>query len=224
MFKRVLMIGVLAVGLFAMRGSEAKAHLAGTQFVPTYRHISSYDCTGTFGQVPNLEQHPAFFECSAVVRAFEVVCKNPKGKIVTPGIPSGPRTVTQFAEDFITEDDQSLEDKTRGRAKKTLTLPDTVLQAGNAICADRNRNWTAAAELVLAADVWLRTFDCTDPDDETCADRVRASEALLHCTLPAGYSILPNNLPATPLDYDCTLLAERHCDQGDACPITLPLP
>jgi hypothetical protein len=137
--KRFLVIGVIGVSFALMRGDDANAHLAGTVYKPTYRHISSYDCTGTFGQVPSLEQHAALFECSALVHAFQVTCKNPKGKVVTPGIPSGPRTVTQFAQDFITEDD--LTDKTKGKATKTLPLPNTVLEAGNAICRARNRNW-----------------------------------------------------------------------------------
>jgi hypothetical protein len=218
MLKRVMMIGVLAVGLFAMRASDAKAHLAGTQFVPTYRHIASYDCTGTFGQVPNLDQHPALFECVAVVTSFQVVCQNPQGKIVTPGIPSGPITVTQFASSFITTQDL---DKERGRVTETIGLPDTVLDAGDAICRERNRRWTAADELVLAADVTLRTYDCLDDTCSVPNGRVQAYEALLHCTVPPQFS-LPDNPPpggGTPTNYDCTVLEEAHCDKGDICPI-----
>lgn len=219
MFKRVVTIGVLAVGMFGMRGSEAKAHLAGTTFIPTYRHIASYDCTGTFGQVPSLVQHPALFECVAVVRAFQVVCQNPQGSIVTPGIPSGPITVTQFASSQITEAD--LTDKKKGKATKTLALPDTVLEAGDTICSKRNRNWTAADELVLIADVTLRTFDCAD---ESCSVTVPAYEALLHCTVPPQYSLPDNPPPGTPqmpvpTPYDCTVVQEAHCDKGDTCPI-----
>ena len=225
--KRILMIGVIGVSFALMRGDDTEAHLAGTVYKPSYRHISSYDCTGTFGQVPSLDQHAALFECTAVVHAFQVTCKNPKGKIVTPGIPSGPRTVTQTAASLFTEDD--LTDKVRGRATKTLLLPDTVLDAGDAICRARNRNWTAADELVLSADVWLRTFDCPDPvGDPTCALRVQAFEALLRCTVPPQYSLPDNPPPGTPgtpvpTDYDCTLLAEAHCDRGDTCPIP-PVP
>ena len=225
MYKRVLMIGVLAVGLFAMRGSEAKAHLAGTQFVPTYRHISSYDCTGTFGQVPNLDQHPALFECVALVRAFQVVCQNPQGKIVTPGIPSGPRTVVQSASAMITEDEL---EKEKGRVTETVPLPDTVLTAGDAMCRERNKKWTAADELVLVADVTLKTWDC---EDVGCANAEQAYEALLRCTVPPQFS-LPDNpppplgAPGNPTNYDCTLRAEAHCDQDpQSCPLpALPPP
>jgi len=225
MLKKILMIGAIGVGVALMRGDVVKAHLAGTVYSPTYRHIASYDCTGTFGQVPNLEQHPALFECAAVVHAFEVVCQNPKGKIVTPGIPSGPRTVTQLGQTLLTDEDQSLEDKEKGRVSKTLKLPDSVLEVGNAICAARNRNWTAADELVQVADVWLRTYECPDPAlDPTCAARVQASESYLRCTVPPQYSLPDNPPPGTPLDpiptaYDCTLLAESHCDKGEPCPI-----
>ncbi len=228
MSRRVVMMGVLAVGLLAMQASETNAHLAGTVYRPTYRHISSYDCTGTFKQVSNLEQHPALFECSAVVRSFQFGCQNPQGQIVTPGIPSGPFTaVPQFAAGLITVADQSLTDKKKGRATKTLLLPDTVLEAADAACSERNRSWTAYDELVLVADVWLRTYECVDETDPSCGDRVQASESLLRCTVPPQFS-LDNPPPGTPeqpvpTDYDCTVLEEAHCDRGDLCPIP-PVP
>jgi hypothetical protein len=218
MLKRVLIFAVVAVGLFSMRSSDAKAHLAGTVYKPTYRHIASYDCTGTFAQVPSLDQHAAGFECVAVVQSFQVVCQNPQGRIVA-GIPSAGMTVTQFASSLFTLAD--LTDKEKGKAKKTLPLPNTVLDAGNALCAERNRNWTAADELVLTVDVWLRTFDC---GNETCSVKEPASESKLHCTVPPQYSLPDNPPPGTPqtpipTDYDCTVVAESHCDQGDPCPI-----
>jgi hypothetical protein len=227
MFKRILMVFILAVGVLALRSGEVDAHLAGTVYKPTYRHISSYDCTGTFAQVPSLTQHPALFECVAVVHAFQVICQNPQGKITTPGLPSGPLTVTQFAESLFTEAD--LTDKTKGKAKKTLMLPDTVLAAGDAFCKERNRNWRAADELVLSADVTIRSFDCADPLDPTCADRIPAFEALLRCSVPLCPNgqpcSIPNNPPptGTPWDYNCALLAEAHCDQDGGCPIP-PVP
>lgn len=222
MLKRAVMIGVIGVSLALMRGDDAEAHLAGTVYKPTYRHISSYDCTGTFGQVPSLDQHRALFECVALVHEFQVLCQNPQGKVVTPGVPSGPRTV-QIAEDFFTEAD--LTDKTKGKAIKTLALPDSVLAAGDAICRQRNRNWRAVDELVLTADVTLKTFNCLDDLDPLCAVRAQAFEALLRCTVPEGFS-LPNNPPpggGTPTEYNCTLIREEHCDQGGACPID-PIP
>ena len=91
MFKRVLMVFILAVGVLALRSGDVDAHLAGTVYKPTYKHISSYDCIGTFAQVPNLDQHRAGFKCDALVLEFEVLCANPTGK--TNFGNSGPRLV-----------------------------------------------------------------------------------------------------------------------------------
>lgn len=216
MLKRVLGVSVLGVGVFALQG-DVEAHLAGTVYKPTYKHVSSYDCIGTFAQVPNLDAHPALFECEAVVSAFDVLCANPEGKITRGN--SGPRTVTQVAEDMFTNAD--ITDKRRGKAQKTLRLPDDVLTAGDQVCKDRNRNWSAVDEMVLSVDVRLKTFDCNNED---CSNRAQAFEALLTCTVPPGFDIVANPLPGTPenpigTDYDCTLLEEAHCDRGDACPI-----
>jgi hypothetical protein len=224
MLKRILVIGVIGVSFAVMRGDDAEAHLAGTVYVPTYRHISSYDCTGTFAQVPGLKQHPALFACSTVVHAFQVTCKNPQGRIVNPGTPGGP--ITQFAQNFLLEEGQTIEDKEKGTATLTLPLPDTVRDAADVICKERNRNFSVADELVLAVDVWLRSYDCPDlVGDPTCAGRVQASESYLRCTVPPQFS-LPNNPPpggGVATNYDCTLLGEAHCDQGSACPIP-PVP
>jgi len=219
MFKRVLMVFILAFGVLALRSGEVDAHLAGTVYNPTYRHIASYDCTGTFAQIPSLTQHPALFECDVEVHEFQVVCANPEGKIVTPGIPSDVR-VGQFASGLIT---QSLKEKKKGKATTTVLLPDTVKDAGDVICSERNHNWIAGDELVLSADVTLRTYDCPGGD---CDQKVQAFEALLHCTVPDCPNDQPCSLPdnpppqGIPWDYDCDVLAEAHCDEGDFCPIT----
>ena len=53
MSKKVL-IGLLLIGgLIAIHGVDVDAHLAGTLFDPTYRHIASYDCTAHLHEVPN---------------------------------------------------------------------------------------------------------------------------------------------------------------------------
>jgi hypothetical protein len=227
MFKRILMVFILAVGVLALRSGEVDAHLAGYTYSPTYRHIASYDCTGTFAQVPSLTQHPALFKCNALVLEFEVACANPQGKITLGN--SGPRLIPQTAEGLISEAD--LTDKIKGKAKKTLLLEDNLLEEGDAICKARNRNWRAVDELVTSVDVILKSFDCVgDPTlDPFCEQREQAFEALLHCSTP----ICPNGQPCsvvknpppgnnTPTDYPCTVLAEAHCDEGELCPIELP--
>ena len=120
---------------------------------------------------------------------------------------------------MFTNDD--ITDKKRGKARKTLRLPDAVLTAGDLVCKDRNHSWFAVKEMVRAVQVRLKTFDCLNED---CSEREQAFEALLNCTVPPGFDIVANPLPGTPenpigTDYDCTLLQEAHCDHGDACPI-----
>lgn len=221
MLKRVLLAFMLVVGLIAMQG-DVRAHLAGTVYSPTYRHISSYDCTGTFAQVPSLTQHPASFECAAVVREYELACANPQGKVNAGR--SGPVSVLQVASSLLTEAD--ITDKIKGKASKTILLPDTVLAAANALCKARNRNWSAADELVTSVDVWIRSYDCLD---SSCSVKDQAFESLLHCTRPVCPNGQPCSIPdnpppgvpgaPVPTEYPCTLIAESHCDAGDPCPI-----
>ena len=66
--------------------------------------------------------------------------------------------------------------------------------------------------------VRLKTFECANAD---CTLRgPQAFEALLDCTAPPQYS-LPDNPPPNGVEtaYDCTLIAESHCDKGGTCPI-----
>src|SRR5262245_34908135 len=144
MIKRALIALVLAASAIAVYEVGVDAHLAGTVYTPVYRHIASYDCTGTFAQVPSLAQHPAKFECEALVREFEIVCANPQGKINFGN--SGPRLLRQIAGDVLTEND--LTDKDKGKATKTMLLPDTVLPEADRICKARNKNWSAVDEFV----------------------------------------------------------------------------
>lgn len=217
MKKHILAVGALAACLVLVPASSADAHLAGTVYKPTYRHISSYDCSGQFKQVPNLDNHPAVFQCEALVTAFDILCANPKGKINRGN--SGPRTVIQSAYSVLTNAD--ITDKKKGIASKTMLLPDVVLDAADEICKDRNLNWFAVDELVTAALVSLRSFDCLDDD---CIELEQATESLLKCTLPDGYDIVDNPPPGNgvPTEYDCELIEEAHCDRGDTCPIELP--
>lgn len=217
MFKRVLMVFILGASIVAMRGSNAEAHLAGYTYSPTFRHIASYDCLGHFYQIPNPVQHPALFECIAVVQEFQVLCANPQGKVTTPGVSSGP--ITLMGQDLFTEADVIAE-KTKGRADKSIRFADENSPLLNdRFCAERNRNWKAVDELILSVDLTLKTFECAD---ESCVTRgEQAYEARLHCTVPSQYS-LPDNPPpggGIPTDYNCGDPIEAHCDQGDVCPI-----
>ncbi len=226
MFKRILTVFILAVGVLALRSGNVDAHLAGTVYKPTYKHVSSYRCFGTFAQVPNLDQHQALFECFSVVKAFEFLCANPTGKLT---FGNSVRQVLQLGESFFSSED--LTDKEKGLAKKSVLLDDNLLGECDGLCKDRNRNWSCVDEFVTSVDVTLKTFDCDL--DTNCANRSdQAFEALLHCdrpTCPNGKpcSLKGNPPPGTPgnpveTDYPCAVLEEAHCDQGEECPIVFP--
>jgi hypothetical protein len=100
---------------------------------------------------------------------------------------------------------------------KTIKLSQTVLEAAEDVCSDLGNKWSLKRELVKSAQVRLKSYECTD---ESCDGRRQAYEAVLNCTLPVKYDIV-KNMPVdgvgTP--YDCVVVAEAHCDVGDACPI-----
>ena len=92
MLKKALIIGVLGVSMFAMRGGEALAHYHGYLRINGFlRHVSSFDCGINIRGVRNLDQHQAVFKCEATITEVRVLCVNPrnnkkfKGKDVRPG-------------------------------------------------------------------------------------------------------------------------------------------
>jgi hypothetical protein len=172
---------------------------------------------GHFYQIPSPKNHPATFQCIAVVKELQVTCENPQGNRVTPGVPSGPYTlIGQVAFD----DNDVIAEKTKGRADKAIRFGDDGSPLLNA-CAERNRNWRTVDELILSVEVTLKTFDCPDESCTNLTPADQAYEAKLNCTVPEGFS-LPDNPPpgnGTETDYNCTLIAEEHCDRTGACPI-----
>jgi len=216
MVKRVLMVFIVVASMVALQGSDVSAHLAGYTYSPTFRHVASYDCLGHFFQIPNPEQHPAAFQCKAVVQELQVICENPKGKRVTPGTPSGPYTLIGQAP-FNEQD--AIDEKIKGRADKTIHFgdPSSVLFTA---CSQRNRNWITVDELILSVDVTLTTFDCVDEACETLGPP--AFQSKHHCTIPPGFS-LPDNPPpgpgeeGNPTEYDCVVTSEEHCDKTGGC-------
>jgi len=222
MLKRVLAFSIVGAGLaILLPVSDAPAHLSGYKKLDgSWRHISSYDCTGAFAKVPSLDQHPALFQCQAVVDSFDFLCANPEGKLTGPDGyvrgNSGPRTVELFAQDVVNE--ENLTEKVKGAAIKTLLMPDAVLEAATEECSNRNKTWFASDELILSVKVRLKTYSCLD---DACTETEQASEQLLDCLLPPEYDIVDNPPPGggTPTPYDCYLIEEAHCDKGDTCPI-----
>ena len=233
MLKKVLLPLILIVGGIAISRVDVDAHLQGYVYTPTIRHVSSYDCTLNAEHVGNLDQHPALFRCEAIATSFEVLCRNPNGRvtfgnniqaIVLPG-------ESELGEGNIT-------DRTAGnKATAVVDVDDTDLLAqANSACADRNRNWTLFDEFVKEWDVYLRTYDLECPGNEPgCSLPRTAWAAQVRCTVPVNPA---NNLPYTldprvknpppgtpqnpvPTNYSCALVAEMHCDGIEPC---LPSP
>jgi hypothetical protein len=235
MFKRVLIALLLIVGLIAIRSVDVDAHLAGYVYDPTMRHIASYDCTGNFKQVSNLDIHTAAFQCVAIATQYEILCQNPQQKITFGN--SGPRTVTLSAQTLLTEAD--ITDKVRGRASSTVFFTGAeILTDADQLCKARNKNWTAVKEFVTQWDVFIRSFDCPDMSESCNVGEpgvVMAFQALVHCDRP----INPNNgLPYTldpkaknappgggiPTNYPCEMVNETHFalrQEGPQQPYTL---
>jgi hypothetical protein len=226
---------LLIVGLVAIHGVDVDAHLSGYVYDPTIRHIASYDCTGNFQQVANLDIHTAAFQCVAIATQYEILCANPTGKVTFGN--SGPRTVTLSAQTFLTEED--ITDKVKGKASSTVFFQGTeILADADLLCKARNKNWSAVKEFVTQWDVFIRSFDCPDMR-ESCnvgdPGVVMAFQALVHCDRP----INPNNgLPYTldpkaknappgggiPTNYPCSAISETHMalrQNGPEQPYTL---
>jgi hypothetical protein len=221
MFKRVLIGLLLIVGLIAINRIDVDAHLAGYVYDPTIRHIASYDCTGNFQQVKNLDIHTAAFQCVAIATQYEILCANPQGKITFGN--SGPRTVTLSEQTLLTEAD--ITDKVKGNASSTVFFTGIeILQDADQLCKARNPNWSAVKEFVTQWDVFIRTFECPDMR-ESCnvgdPGAVMAFQALVHCDRPINpnngqpYTLDPKakNAPpggGIPTNYPCNLVSETH--------------
>jgi len=222
MLKKVLVTLVLTVGVIAILRVKVDAHLEGYVYTPTIRHIASYDCTVNIEQVRNLEQHQALFRCEAIATSFEVLCRNPNGRVTFGN--NIQETVLVIGESELGEG--NITDRDGSKATATVPVDDTdLLAAANQACKDRNRNWTLADEFVKEWDVYLRTYDLVD------GDAIPAWAGLVHCTTPVNpanglaYTLDPrvgNPPPGTPqnpvpTNYSCALVTEQHCDGIEPC-------
>jgi hypothetical protein len=207
MLKRTILICILGAGLVSMRADRASAHLAGYQVVNGYlKHVGSFDCGIQIKQIPNLQQHPAEFRCTATITEAELLCLNPANQDVNPGR-AGTRVVF-VAEAPITE--ETITDKKRGRAEVTARIEDDaegspLMNPNNCV----NPNWHPIDVLSTKVDVTLETAECTGTDPANpCASSVVAYRETLSCALPPGYSVSNQPPPGTP--YECVLISQEH--------------
>lgn len=197
MFKRVVMIVVVSVGLIPLSGRDARAHLSGYQVINGYlRHVASFDCGMTIKQIPNLDTHPAAIRCEATILEAQVLCFNPQNHDVQPGVAGVSVFVNQRA---IEEAD--ITDKKRGRASPFVRFED------DAIGSCRNRNWKVQDVLTTKVQAKIETIECTD---DSCTSGNVAYREVVTCALPAQYNL--SNPPPSGTDYACALISKEHLD------------
>jgi hypothetical protein len=221
MFKRLIVASLLMLGIIAVNRVDVDAHLAGYIYDGTWQHIASYNCVGSFKQVP--QKAPALFECVGVISELQYVCANSQG-VETEG--NNVRTdITVLAGTSF----GALDIKQNGTATATVKMPQTALEFADLQCKTRNRLWHATRELVLKVDVSLKTFDLVCANKGPCTNptvKVAASESWVHCGRPFDangnfFDLVTNPPPgngvATP--YPCFVVQEVHCDKESGCPI-----
>ena len=229
MLKKVLVTLILTVGVIAILRVKVDAHLEGYIYTPTIRHIASYDCTLNAENAGNVNQHPALFRCDAIATSFEVLCRNPNGR-VTFG--NNIQAILLPGESEVGEG--NITDRTAGnKVTAVVDVDDTdLLAAADSFCSDRNRNWTLADEFVKVWEVFLRTYDLECPANEPGCSLPRPAWAgQVHCEAPVNpannltYTLDPrvgNPPPGTtqnpvPTNYSCALVTEQHCDGIEPC-------
>ncbi len=203
MFKRVVMIGVMGVGLVVMRGSDAKAHLAGYQTVNGYlKHVSSFECGMTIYQIPNLDTHPAKFSCRATITEAQLLCENPANHDVQPGV-AGTRVVLVGERPVVPGDFT----KQKGKAKPNVLIDDNVaalLDPANCV----NPNWHPIDVLSTKVEATVETADCTGPVEDPCSSSTPAYREVVRCALPPQYSV--TNPPPPGTNYVCIAISKEH--------------
>lgn len=203
MSKIITLVGAFALGLVAMVGDEAEAHLAGTTKIGGYLvHVSSLGCGITVGGVPNPDQNPSALVCTATITSVEFLCINPANQQVSPGR-SARRIVIIGTDEFA---DQNIEKK-KGTGTAEAHL-DTDFLVTNQDCV--NPNWAVVPEsvVVLEAQVQYETVECATSE---CLSWVVAYREKRDCTLPPGFGIDPGEeFPAANTAYNCPLISREH--------------
>lgn len=202
MFTRVLLSAVVGVSLVAGLGSDAEGHLAGYQTINGYlRHVASFDCGIKIKGVSNLTQHPALFECNAIVTRIEILCENPTNHNVAPG--ESATQATFNVSGLVNQ--ENITDKKKGRAEKSVRIDDSAQLLRPEFCV--NPNWRPIQVLSTNVTVRYSTYECFE---ETCTlgPPQLAYYEDQECVLP-GFDRNGNPPPAGTL-YTCTVLGSQH--------------
>jgi hypothetical protein len=191
---------VLCLGLVAVLGPAAEAHLAGTI---RGIHYSSIKCIDEVSGVPGTAlgddpSKPAFVVCTVHATEIEILCQNSQGHTVAK---SAGINVTVEAENQI--DDGEITDKKKGIATVEATVSDDPFLDAE-FCT--SQTWIPIQVLVTAFDVTVSVKQCTDSN--CLGTIITASEEKQSCVKPAGTSV--EHLPLPGDAYDCDPVSKLH--------------
>ncbi len=210
MFKRVMIIGLIAISVVLMLGTEAKAQLWNVQFF-----WGSIDCASLLNGLSKRAAANTLVECKILVTAFTFVCKNNGGNADPSGShifqPQGAVVST------LTVASQCTLDKQTGKWHCDQTISDPQLQDALGPLVDPavfcpNANWTIDVEVVTEMDGKVTVFSCKDAAGNACSPGTPGCA----CTTPPGIvedtfcadCFLPGGVPG---EYSCTELPLATC-------------
>ena len=177
---------------------NSNAHLQGYLNIGgTWVHTFSLGCFGVFGGVPNPTVKPSQVECEAEILSAQILCANPNGKSVVPGVAGLGDIVS--ASTIVDEND--IVDKKKGKAEVFVDVPTDFDST------DCKNNWHLIEDVVLAIEGKIKVFECTGPDGD-CSQRIQTYEEVQLCTLPAEFNIL--NPPPDMTPFDCVQVSAEH--------------
>lgn len=197
MFKRVLIIGLLGIGLVLL-GTEAVAHYQG---YVAGKHVTSVLCTLGIRGVQNPATHPGASECVLTDVQVESKCINPAGNEVS-GTSAFQDPLVATAQ--ITQDDIV----GKGKAMTVLTVSDDPVCNSEVACV--NPNWQLTACLFRSFTAHDNVYTCVGPDADPCSVRELASTVESNCVLPARFTI--DDLPPSGTAFDCDVGRFEHVD------------
>ena len=169
MFKRLMSIAGLVIGVIAMSGTHANA-----QFFDGWGWFGFSALRGEIDlrKVPNPDSKPRIVFVNGILSSIEVICLNPSDNNVAPGN-AGSRTATgsgAIGGDNIT-------DRKRGLAHVTVIFGATALAAAEATATCVNPNWSvvtgsaAPKQVSLTMDIFACVPESKD-DQEPCFNDV----------------------------------------------------
>jgi hypothetical protein len=211
MFKRVMMIGLVALSVVLMLGIEGKAQsLWNVQFF-----WGSIDCASILNGLSKKAAASTLVECEVLVKEVSFVCRNPRGN---PDQSTShlfqPQNALVTALTVVTE---CILDKQTGKWHCDQTISDAQIQ--NALEQDPSLadacpsgNWTLQLDVVSKMEGKVTVFACKDTFGNAC----QPNTAGCSCTSPPGTvqdtfcgdCVLPGGVAG---QYSCTELPLATC-------------